>query len=66
MQLYLGDIVVLRTSSTGRLAPFFQSGDRVKIIGLTADHLLLLESLIDSNRITRRASFNVRKILIAN
>lgn len=66
VQLYLGDIVVLRTSSTGRLAPFFQSGDRVKIIGLTADHLLLLESLIDSNRITRRASFNVRKILIAN
>ena len=45
VKLYIGDIALLKKDSTGKYAPYFHKDDRVKITGVTADHLLFVQSL---------------------
>ena len=60
-KIYEGDIVSLRTQSTGTLAPYFRIGQSVRVTGTTRDRLLFLDHLTLSDKYTKRHSSNVYK-----
>ena len=60
-KLYEGDIVSLRTQSTGTLAQYFRIGQRVRVTGTTRDSLLFLDHLTHPGKFTKRHSSNVFK-----
>ena len=62
-KLYEGDIVSLRTQSTGTLGQYFRIGQRVRVTGTTRDSLLFLDHLTIPGKFTRRHSSNVFKCI---